>query len=188
MSIKTVLTLADDSATVESALTSAVAVARRFGAHLEVLHVRPDPADFVPIMGDGIPAPMVEQLMASMAAESAEHRSKARAVYDTVCAGSGLSVGWQESTGREPEILARAGRFADLLAVAKRDGELTETLEAALFGSGRPILVLAGKAMPSIGDRIVIGWNGSTEAARAITASIPLPPAGGADPCGDDRR
>jgi hypothetical protein len=157
-----------------AALTSAVAVARRFGAHLEVLHVRPDPADLVPIMGEGIQAPMVEQLMAGMTAESAEHRNKARAAYDNICAGSGLPVGWQGSTGREPELLARAGQFADLLAVAKGDGDVTETLAAALFGSGRPILVLTGKVVPTIGDRIVIAWNGSTEAARATTAATPF--------------
>lgn len=174
MSIKTVLALADSSITVESTLTSAVAVARRFGAHLEALHVRPDPADFVPVMAGRIPAQMVEQLMANKQAESAENRNKARAAYESICLSSGLSTGWQEATGWEPETLARAGRFADLLAVAKRDGEMSETIEAALFDSGRPILVLTGKAMPSIGDRIVAGWNGSTEAARAVTAAIPF--------------
>ena len=144
MSIKTVLALADSSITVESTLTSAVAVARRFGAHLEALHVRPDPADFVPVMAGRIPAQMVEQLMANKQAESAENRNKARAAYESICLSSGLSTGWQEATGWEPETLARAGRFADLLAVAKRDGEMSETIEAALFDSGRPILVLTG--------------------------------------------
>lgn len=174
MSIKTILTLANGSEDGDQILTAAVAVARRFGAHLDVLHVRPDPAGFIPLVGDGMSAAMVGQIMARVTEETTQRRDAARGTFDRVCGTSGLSVAWQETVGREPEIMSQGGRFADLLIMAKRDGELTETLEADLFDSGRPILILPRKPMPPIIDRVVIAWNDSAEAARAVAASMPF--------------
>jgi nucleotide-binding universal stress UspA family protein len=48
------------------------------------------------------------------------------------------------------------------------------TLEAALFESGRPILVAPPTPPPTLGETIVIAWNGSTETTRAIAFSAPL--------------
>jgi nucleotide-binding universal stress UspA family protein len=48
-------------------------------------------------------------------------------------------------------------------------------LEQALFSSGRPVLVVpfAGR-FESLGRRVLIGWNASREAARAVNDALPL--------------
>ena len=48
------------------------------------------------------------------------------------------------------------------------------TLEAALFDSGRPILIAPPAAPDHIGQVVTIAWNGSTETARAIAYAKPL--------------
>jgi nucleotide-binding universal stress UspA family protein len=48
------------------------------------------------------------------------------------------------------------------------------TLEAALFDSGRPILIAPPQAPSQVGRNVTIAWNGSTETARAIAYAMPL--------------
>ena len=46
--IKTILTVASDAASATSPIRTAFLVGRALGAHVEVAHVRPDPAAAVP--------------------------------------------------------------------------------------------------------------------------------------------
>jgi nucleotide-binding universal stress UspA family protein len=102
--------------------------------------------------------------------------AKAKAAYQEVCASSGLQAVWRESTGRETDIVANAGRLVDLIVIGKPDAEtetpLAATLDAALFDTGRPVLVAPAAA--AVGNRIVIAWNGSAQAARVVAAALPF--------------
>jgi nucleotide-binding universal stress UspA family protein len=46
--------------------------------------------------------------------------------------------------------------------------------DAAVFGSGRPVLVVGGRLPPGFADHVMIAWNGSLEASRAVAAAMPL--------------
>ena len=48
------------------------------------------------------------------------------------------------------------------------------TLEAVLFESGRPLLIAPPEAPSSLGERIVISWNCSSESARTVAYAMPL--------------
>jgi len=43
-----------------------------------------------------------------------------------------------------------------------------------LLHSGKPVLILPQTQLPLVGQRIVIAWNQSIEAARAVSAALPL--------------
>ena len=90
----------------------------------------------------------------------------------------GVSASWSEDAGREDEAVATYGRLADLVAVSRplKGAEVpTSTLfEAALFESGQPLLVAPPTPPAELGKRAMIAWNGSAEAARAISAGLPL--------------
>ena len=45
-------------------------------------------------------------------------------------------------------------------------------LEAALLDTGHPLLVIPPKAPAKIGSKVAIAWNGSVQAARAVTAAM----------------
>ena len=48
------------------------------------------------------------------------------------------------------------------------------TLEAALFESGRPIMMAPPKPLKTIGTNIIVHWNASTETARVICDAMPI--------------
>jgi nucleotide-binding universal stress UspA family protein len=47
-------------------------------------------------------------------------------------------------------------------------------VEAALFESGRPVLLVPPSSPGPIGETIVIAWNGSTETARTVALGMPF--------------
>ena len=63
-------------------------------------------------------------------------------------------------------VLGRPGR--DL------KGSRMTTLEAALFESGRPVLLAPPSPRPEMGTNVLIAWNCSTEQARATAFAMPL--------------
>jgi nucleotide-binding universal stress UspA family protein len=52
--------------------------------------------------------------------------------------------------------------------------EYGPAIEATLFGSGRPVLIVPAAAPVGIGRKVAIAWNGRAEAARAVAAAMPL--------------
>ena len=47
-------------------------------------------------------------------------------------------------------------------------------LEAALFDSGRPVLVVPPSVPQTLARNVLVAWNGSTEQARTNAFAIPL--------------
>jgi nucleotide-binding universal stress UspA family protein len=91
--------------------------------------------------------------------------------------GEAATVGFVEETGRQVDVIKRHGRLADLIAVAQPDVDRnlgTNTLKAALFQSGRPVLMCPPKDTPPkvLGQSVAIAWNGSAEAARALAQAM----------------
>lgn len=75
-----------------------------------------------------------------------------------------------------PEGLVKRARTYDLTMVpAYGQADLTPTAEGLVFSSGRPVLIypLPADLSPRL-DRIVIGWDGSRPAARALADALPL--------------
>jgi nucleotide-binding universal stress UspA family protein len=138
--------------------------------------VRADVETMVPVIGEGMSGAMVEQMMSAMAQTVDTRASRARDAYQQVCVPAGLQAVWRESTGRETDVVASAGRLADLIVIGRPDAEaetpLAATLDAALFDTGRPVLVAPSPAFASVGNRIIIAWNGSAQAARVVAGAM----------------
>lgn len=73
---------------------------------------------------------------------------------------------------------ARAARTSDLIIAgqpASMDSVDGELLVGALFGGGRPCLMLPRWVKPhSWGRRVFIAWKGTPEAARAVAGALPF--------------
>lgn len=192
MTIKSILVPVSDAGAAEPALSTAFAVAARFAAHVEALHVRLDPTNAVPLVGEGMSGTMVEEMMAMSEKAAKDRAVQARIAFEQsrdlagiaetdapVSGASGASVAWVEDIGREEEAVALKGRVADLIVLGKprsdRETPSALTLNAALMDSGRPILLAAGEAQPGIlGRNVAIAWNGSAEASRAVANALPF--------------
>ncbi len=178
MTVRSILVLNDGGGGREATLTTAMILARAFGAHLDVLHVRADPETMVPVVGEAMTGAMVEQMMEAMARTVEGRAAKARASFDGLVQPSGLPSAWHELTGREPEVVAGLGRTSDLVVVGRPNGEnegpMAATLDAALFDTGRPVLVASHKAPVTLDERVALAWNGSAQAARVVAGALPL--------------
>lgn len=161
----------------------AAALAHRFEAQVVVTHCRPRPADMLPF-GVPIPGILKDQLI-RQAVELADQeegvlKSEFIQLAETLGLkvldkpnGSGACASWIEEAGRQVDVIKHHGRLADLIAVAQPDVDRNlgaNTLKSALFHTGRPVLMCPSTtSVPkTLGEKITIAWNGSTEAARAV--------------------
>jgi len=188
---KTIIVPVSDAETGAAALDLSFLLGRDYACHITALHVRADPTNAVPLVGEGMSGVMVEELITAAEKQAIERAQAARRLFDQHCATAGvvlvqsppaprdqLSAAWREELGREEEVVAKCARMADLVVMGRLlpDRELPSimTLNAALMESGRP-LMLAPPTPPShIGRTVAIAWNGSAEAARAVQAAMPF--------------
>lgn len=186
MAVRTILVPVHGSPSGRVVLKTALQVAREHDAHIDAVHVRPDPRVGVPLVGEGMSAGMVEELIDLAEKETAVRAREARALFDEVQAAERLpltadpagpapSLAYAEADGREEEEIARRGRVHDLIVLARpsqrADTDATVIFNAALFETGRPVLV-APIREGAIGRRVAIAWNGSAEAARAVASAM----------------
>src|SRR5262245_7766845 len=75
------------------------------------------------------------------------------------------------------QTVTAAAQVRDLTAIAVH-GPLTYPrqglVEAALFGSGRPVLLIPPNAQPISSRVIVVGWDATRSAVRALHDALPL--------------
>jgi nucleotide-binding universal stress UspA family protein len=191
MPIRTILAAASGGAATAGAIELACQLARRFEAHLEALHVRPDASAIYAASGENIGGPASATLVETIMQEAAAKAAETRTLFDQIVGRHGIarhsmpqlpgrhpSAGWREEAGAAATVVARHGRFFDLVVLGCSDRvahePYSDTIEATLVGSGRPVL-LAPTAPPSgIGYVVAIAWNGSPQAVRALTASLPF--------------
>lgn len=186
--VATILCPLSGAADSEPVLNKAYSVAKDLGSHLEVLHVEPEAKESVPLLGEGMSVAMVEDMIRIAETEATSRAERARAMFDASVEKHGLpvsskphdsggpSVSWRHEHGREDEVVARVGRLHDLVVVGRpgdADDVLTPmTLNAAIFDTGRPVLVVPPAGAGSSRKRVAISWNGSVQSARAVSAAI----------------
>jgi len=190
MPIKTILVPLYDAQGASAALAATFALARSFGAHVSVLHLRNDPTralgDFV---GESVSPALVEEILTSAEARAKSAASKTRRAFDDAVrrakipvggkgTKSGASASYDEVVGQSDAEIERRGRLSDLVVVRRARGNsdvgARVVAETALMGTGRPLLVVPPKAPAKIGSNVAIAWNDSTEAAKAVAAALPF--------------
>jgi len=188
MTIKTMLVGASGGSANDGATELACRLARRFEAHLEGLHVRPNPQDMILAAGAGFGMPLPGEWIDQVNAEAAETATKTKAAFAAAVGRHGLAMveaprsgataSWREETGYAAETMARRARFHDLIVLGRServvDRPSTDTIEETLIHSGRPVLIAPAKPPATLGTTIAIGWNGSPEAVRVVVAARPL--------------
>jgi nucleotide-binding universal stress UspA family protein len=188
--IRTILAGAGGGAATAATLCLACRLAGRFAAHLEAVHVRPDPRAVFAGTVD-IASPGSAQLIDSITREAAAGAAQSRALFDEVVARHkiaasdqpppdlpGPSACWREAQGDAAHLVSRRARFFDLVVLGRSDRVArephTDTIEETLTHSGRPVLLAPSPAPKTFGTRIAIAWNGSPPAVHALAAALPL--------------
>lgn len=177
MEIKDLLLFLDQDHAASRALDLAEQIARDQGAFVTgvCLHRSPEPAiaDCYAI-GEAAAADVIDRERRSLAqalapVETAFRRAMARA-------GAGAQWLWAAS-GETPEASALRARLSDLVILrrpADRD-DLGRGLAAALLlAEGAPCLLAPDEAAARPFERVLLAWNGSRQAKRAMDAAMPF--------------
>ncbi len=189
MTMRGILVHVDEHRALQSVLTSALLVARRFSAQIDGLHARPGAPRIIPVAPEGafIPASEIvedleradrdldRQLRERFEGFMREHKV---AAVGSVLPGAEAAAAWRDEAVAGYETLGSIGRAYDLIVVGRPlPGAAVPSmsaLEAALFESGRPILIAPPAPPDQIGEVVVVAWNGSTETARTIALAMPF--------------
>jgi len=191
MKIAAVLALASGNGEGEQTLKMAGALAQAFDAGLDILHVKLDPRTSVPLVGEGMAAGMVQEIMerneqdASVRAETARRQAEtlASALGQSLQEGQGarakgFSIAYREVVGSEPEELRKEAPYHDLIVLDRPDLEndaySTISVEGALMETGRALLLSPPGGIDNPLGHMAIGWDGSKTATRAVAAALPL--------------
>ncbi|MBT8137008.1 MAG: universal stress protein [Gammaproteobacteria bacterium] len=85
---------------------------------------------------------------------------------------------WYEMVGSLDRLFRIAGPVTDFSILSrpkrKSSGQAVEFVLSAVLHSGKPVMILPQKGVRSVGSNVLIAWNQSIEAARAVTAALPL--------------
>jgi nucleotide-binding universal stress UspA family protein len=161
----------------DPAMDYAISLAGHFGAHLTGLAFALEPAIPASAMG-GIGGNVIDNAIAE-----AERQAKdAVTRFETATEKQGVLSEKQIITALVADAVGRFGEIArrfDLSVVLQPDPDTNTAndlfVESALFGSGRPVVVVPYiQKQPVKLDHVVCCWDGSLTAARAIGDAIPL--------------
>lgn len=174
MLFKDIIVIVDSSRHCKARLKAATSLTRRFAAHVTGLYVMP-PLEMSPFLADQFPPELIDQ----MHARAAERRDDARALFDSIVKEGGLAAHWIEERGDASEIAMLHARYADLAILGQPDPAESSAdavrPERVLMGSGRPTLMIPYIGVAdSFGENILVAWNGSPQAARAVNDALPL--------------
>ena len=167
------------------AINTARILGRQFESYIEGAFCR----QLLPVIaGEGITLP--GDYLAALEEEGRRQSEEARDVFFQLIGEAdipeadleevtvGLRAGWTEMVGTGTGGLAEYARLFDVSIIARPDDEVAvewkSTIEALLFESGRPILLVGDEVPSVVGDRVVVAWNGSVEAARSVAMSEAL--------------
>jgi nucleotide-binding universal stress UspA family protein len=110
-----------------------------------------------------------------------ERIERIEAEFRQVLRSHGVQGNWLLADGKSSDAFAGPARLADLVVLGQFDPNHPspragrQLVQHVLMTAGRPVLVIpyAGH-FETIGTRILIGWNGSRAAARAVNDAMPL--------------
>jgi nucleotide-binding universal stress UspA family protein len=182
--MKTILVPAEDHESMPAVLEAARLVARRFDSYVEGFAVQPAPADLVTV------DPLSNLLLSQIDESNAETERHARELFESFMAANDiplassaprqarLSHAWLRPGVEADAFVGSYGRLFDLIVLG-RPGRAAQhprmaPLEAALFESGRPVLIAPPVPPVELGRNVLVAWNGSTEQARTNAFALPL--------------
>ena len=184
--MKAILVPFEESDVVNSVLGTACLAAQRFGSYVEGVYVQPALPAIASADGFGIVTPAFVEKYEQ---EDRARISDAEQYFNDFMQARGIAIGesdkafdvpsaaWQ-NVGPSDDYVGHCGRLFDLIVVGRPvHGATTptmHTLEAALFETGRPILIAPPSAPVTLGESISIAWNGSTETSRTVAFAMPI--------------
>ncbi len=172
----------------DAAAHAAFTLAKAFNAHITGSDTVAETGPFLDQTGVGMMATYYDELYQTAEKVQAHKRSVANTLFEKIREAHEVTLKstpsddeatcqWHAHDG-DPSVVARLGRLADVIVLAC-PGERSSfadlrTLEQAVFDARRPVLMMPKDTDFDPTASVVVAWNGSAEAARALINSVPL--------------
>ena len=181
MSFRTILGPIEQHDLMNSTLETALCLAQKFDSYIEGFALRVgNPATYAMVDANAVPIPQLER-------DIAENAKRTRGLFETFMQEHGVPFGthtatlsskWLEDAPEGDDFVGSHGRLFDVIVLGRPGhtpkGSRMGALEAALFESGRPVLVAPPSPRPQMGTNALVAWNCSTEQARTIAFAMPI--------------
>ncbi|MEQ8507874.1 MAG: universal stress protein [Rhodospirillaceae bacterium] len=188
--VKTILVPLTGDVPAPHVVSAALEIAKSFDGHVLGTDTTRDPQVYGGDLSIGINGPYYGELYKT-AEKIIEHmRESAKSTFDGTCKKQSLTmtrqptshVGatyfWLPDKQRLDNPVLTVGRLSDLIVVDQPRSKVafneTETLEASLFDTGRPVLMVPKHIDGFKPNHIAISWNGSKSVSKALSESLPL--------------
>lgn len=177
MALKNILVHMDATDRCEERLHLAGGLTQNHDAHLTGLFVIPE--TFYPLYAEGTYLP--QDIFDNWEKLEKEKAEKAEKTFKEYIGAQGIHGEWRSEQGALGEIVSRDARYADLTIVGKGSMDDPKHLpdpflaEDVVMQSGRPVLVVPNAGhFDGFGKRVLVCWNASREAVRAVNDAMPL--------------
>ncbi|MCB2106212.1 MAG: universal stress protein [Rhodobacteraceae bacterium] len=187
MTIKQILVPLTGESKAEHVPAMAFAIAAKTKAHVVGTDTVTEPGPFMDQTGVGMAAGYYDELYKTAEKIQNQKRKTASECFEAVrarvnatvadkpSAGAGVTAKWVDGSEYNGATISLFGRLADLIVVNQPGDKAsyaeTQAFETAVFTARRPVLVVPPNAK-ALGARAAIAWNGSVEAAAAVTAAL----------------
>ena len=181
MSFRTILVPVEQHDLMSSTLETALCLAQKFDSYIEGFALRVgNPATYATVDANGVTIPQLEH-------DISENAKRTRGLFETFMQEHGVPCGahtealsskWLEDAPGGDHFVGSHGRLFDVIVLGRPSltakGSRVGTLEAALFESGRPVLIAPPSPRSQMGTNALVAWNCSTEQARTIAFAMPI--------------
>jgi len=176
MPLRDLLVHLDASKHLAARMALAARLAKRTGAHLTGLYVTPR-VEVPPFLADQYAPADLDEVYATIASK----RDETQEAFAAATKAAGCEAEWLQRIGDAETVLTAEGRLADLAILGQDDPEeridgIPRALpEHVALAIGRPVLMVpyAG-SFATLGERVLVAWNDSPQAARALNDALPL--------------
>ena len=178
MSYKTILAYLPSPETADRLLDTALPFVREHDAHFIGLHVIPRPPVMFGVMAAEMPAAIIAQQEEILA----QHADRLKEQFLTRCKKADVKGEWRCNKVHYDDLVTDVvgqSLCADLILVGQEQSSTTardlDVPARIVMEAGRPVLVIPYTGtFRSIGQHVIIAWNGTREAARAAFDALPL--------------
>lgn len=175
-----------------AALETAFTLAKRWNAHVAVWHALPDPEEIIAVYSAffmGVPYLPDESNYAELLKLNEKSRKETLQKFIKTAKEAGVpcddcpeknkaSASYRTTVEHLEKVITTQGRLSDIIIMSRNPEQnlvYDEIIHAALFETGRPVLLVPpGNTAKPLNEKVLIAWNGSSEAIHAVTAALPF--------------
>jgi nucleotide-binding universal stress UspA family protein len=173
---KSILAISEGGPDAVMSFGLAARIASMFGGTVDAVHFSESRAHDVDIAAQAMPflKPLSDGRLKARAAESE------RAFRELIAPIPGATFTGGEDVTRDQ--LVTLGRFSSVLLIGRPGADVDNiapaTVKAAIYDCARPVVIAPPDSAPNSGKKpisaVVVAWNGSAQAARAVGYALPF--------------